>query len=318
MLSAIHLALAVALDFLIGDPPALPHPVRAMGTLALWLETRLRRLVRNRRLAGVCTVLLVLLVTGGTAAGLLLLARRLPWPAGDIAAVIILYYGIAARDMLRHSRRVYAALAASDLPLARRRVAMIVGRDTANMDEEEIVRATVESVAENLVDGVSAPLFFAMLGGPVGIMLYKASSTMDSVFGYKNDRYREFGWAAARLDDLLNFVPARLTGIVMAAAAALAGLQPVRAYITLRRDRLQNASPNSGHSEAAMAGALGVQLGGPASYFGAVVEKPVIGRPGRKTEPRDILLANRLFLVTTLIVALCCIAGRIAIGRTFS
>ncbi len=318
MWSAIHLALAVALDFLVGDPPGLPHPVRAMGTLALRLEARLRRLVQNQRLAGFSTVLLVLLATGSAAAGLLLLARKLPWPAGDIAAVIILYYGIAARDMLRHSRQVYAALAASDLPLARRRVALIVGRDTADMDEEEIVRATVESVAENLVDGVSAPLFFATLGGPVGIMLYKASSTMDSVFGYKNERYREFGWAAARLDDLLNFVPARLTGIVMVAAAALSGLRPVRAYAALRRDRLQHASPNSGHSEAAMAGALGVQLGGPASYFGTVVEKPAIGRPGRKTEPGDILLANRLFLVTTLIVALCCAAIRLAIGKTFS
>ncbi len=317
MWSAIHLVLAVVLDFLVGDPPGLPHPVRAIGALALWLETRLRRLVKNRRLAGVCTVLLVLLVTGSAATGLLLLARKLPWPAGDLAAVVILYYGIAARDMLCHSRQVYIALAASDLLLARRRVALIVGRDTVNMDEEEIARATVESVAENLVDGVSAPLFFAMLGGPVGIMLYKASSTMDSVFGYKNERYREFGWAAARLDDFLNFVPARLTGIVMVAAAALSGLHPLRAFATLRRDRLRHASPNSGHAEAAMAGALGVQLGGPASYFGTVTEKPAIGRPGRETGPGDILLANRLFLVATLIVALCCIAGRFAIGKIF-
>jgi adenosylcobinamide-phosphate synthase len=303
MNGAVCLVLAVAADLLFGDPACFPHPVRAMGGLALALERRLRRLIANERSAGVVTVLAVLLATGAAAAGLLALARLLPWPAAELTTVVLLYFGLAARDMLRHSSRVHTALAAGDLEGARRQVQMIVGRDTEEMNEEEIVRATVESVAENLVDGVTAPLFYAMLGGPVAILLYKAASTMDSTFGYRNERYREFGWAAARLDDLLNLLPARLTGMVMVAAAALLALQPAASWRILRRDRLRHASPNSGHPEAAMAGALGVRLGGPAAYAGILVRKPTIGDPLRSLAAQDILRANRLFLASAILAA---------------
>jgi adenosylcobinamide-phosphate synthase len=313
MTGAACLAVAVAADLLFGDPARLPHPVRAMGALALTLENRLRPLTANQHLAGVGTVLAVLLATGVSAGGILVLAGMLPWPAAELTTIVLLYFGLAARDMLRHSSRVYAALAAFDLEGARQQVAMIVGRDTATMNEEEIIRATVESVAENLVDGVTAPLFYAALGGPVALLLYKAASTMDSTFGYRNERYREFGWAAARLDDLLNLLPARLTGMLMVAAAAFPGLRPAASWRVLRRDRLCHASPNSGHPEAAMAGALGVQLGGPAAYAGIIVQKPAIGDRVRPLEARDILRANRLFLVSVGLAAVLAIASRLAI-----
>lgn len=313
MTGATCLAVAVAADLLFGDPARLPHPVRAMGALALALEPRLRPLTANERLAGVGTVLAVLLATGASAWGLLALAALLPWPAAELTTIVLLYFGLAARDMLRHSSRVHAALAAFDLEGARQQVAMIVGRDTATMNEEEIIRATVESVAENLVDGVTAPLFYAALGGPVALLLYKAASTMDSTFGYKNERYREFGWAAARLDDLLNLLPARFTGILQVAAAGLLDLRPAASWRVLRRDRLCHASPNSGHPEAAMAGALGVQLGGPAAYSGILVTKPTIGDRGRPLEAQDILRANRLFLVSVVLAAVLAIAVRLAI-----
>ena len=316
MTGAACLAMAVAVDLLFGDPTRLPHPVRAMGALALALENRLRPLTANQRLAGLATVLAVLLATGAAAWGLLVLAGLLPWPAAELTTIVLLYFGLAARDMLRHSGRVYAALAAGDLEGARRQVQMIVGRDTEEMNEEEMIRATVESVAENLVDGVTAPLFYAMLGGPVALLLFKAASTMDSTFGYKNERYREFGWAAARLDDLLNLLPARLTGILMVAAAALLGQQPAECWRILRRDRLRHASPNSGHPEAAMAGALGVRLGGPAAYAGILVRKPTIGDPGQPLAAHDIPRANRLFLVTVVLAAVLAITGRFLISRS--
>lgn len=316
MTAAVCLSLAVAADLLVGDPARLPHPVRAMGALALALEPRLRRLAANQRLAGMSTVLAVLLATGAAAWGLLALARLLPWPAAELTTIVLLYFGLAARDMLRHSGRVHAALVAGDLEGARRQVQMIVGRDTEDMNEEEIIRATVESVAENLVDGVTAPLFYATLGGPVAILLYKAASTMDSAFGYKNERYREFGWAAARLDDFLNLLPARLTGMVMVAAAALLCLQPAGSWRILRRDRLRHASPNSGHPEAAMAGALGVRLGGPAAYAGILVRKPTIGDPVRPLAAQDILQANRLFLVSAVLAALLAVTGCFLISRS--
>ncbi|OGR02879.1 MAG: cobalamin biosynthesis protein CobD [Deltaproteobacteria bacterium RIFOXYD12_FULL_53_23] len=218
-----------------------------------------------------------------------------PW-LGTAVSIFLLYTTIAARDLVRHSTDVYTALATGDLPEARRRVGMIVGRDTANLDEAGVARAAVESVAESMVDGVTAPLFFALLGGPMAAMLYKTVNTMDSMFGYKNERYLKFGWAAARLDDIVNFVPARLTSMLIPAAAFLLRLDVKGALFILLRDRGRHASPNSGHTEAAVAGAIGIQLGGPNLYFGQLLEKPSIGDPIRPIEPQDILRVNRLML----------------------
>jgi adenosylcobinamide-phosphate synthase len=298
-----QILIAILLDQLLGDPRWLPHPVRIIGAACAGCE-RLTRAVLPPFAAGICSVTLVLGLTGATTWGVLAGATLLhPW-LGSLASILLLYTTIAPRDLVRHSTEVYTPLAAGDLPEARRRVGMIVGRDTAALDEAGVARATVESVAESIVDGVTAPLFFAVLGGPMGAMLYKAINTMDSMFGYKNERYRAFGWAAARLDDLANFIPARISSLMIPAAAFLLRLDAKGALFILLRDRRKHASPNSGHTEAAVAGALGVQLGGPSPYFGRMVEKPTLGEAVRSIEPQDILRANRLMLLSSAITLL--------------
>ncbi len=293
-----QIAGALLLDALVGDPPAWPHPVKAIGWLALRCETFCRRF-GDGGIAGSITVALVLAVTAAATAGLLAAARSLhPW-LGGAAAVYLLSTAVALRDLCHHAMRVHGALAAHDLDEARRRVGMIVGRDTGSLDEAGVIRAAVESVAENIVDGITAPLFYAALGGPVAAMCYKAVNTLDSLFGYRNARYARFGTPAARLDDAANFLPARLTGLVLVAAASCLGLDGRRAWRILRRDRLAHKSPNAGHPEAAAAGALGIQLGGPAPYFGRLVDKPLIGDPGREPQPDDIATACRLARAAT-------------------
>ena len=188
-----------------------------------------------------------------------------------MVSILVIYTTIAARDLARHSMAVLRPLAAGDLVEARRRVALIVGRDTARLDEAGVVRAAVESVAESTVDGVTAPLFFAVVAGPVGAMVYRAINTLDSMFGHQDERYREFGWAAARIDDLANYLPARLTAPLVCLAALLLRQRPRLACAILARDGRKHASPNAGLTEAAMAGALGVQLGGVNYYDGQTV-----------------------------------------------
>ena len=304
-----QILIAILLDQLLGDPRWLPHPVRIIGAACSGCE-RITRRVLPPFAAGVCAVILILALTGATTWGLIAGATLLhPW-LGNAVSIVILYTTIAARDLVRHSTEVYASLRDGNLPEARKQVGMIVGRDTADLDEAGVTRAAVESVAESMVDGVTAPLFFALLGGPVAAMLYKAINTMDSMFGYKNVQYLKFGWAAARLDDLANFIPARITSLMIPAASFPLRLDPKRSLLTLLRDRFAHASPNSGHTEAAVAGALGVQLGGPNTYFGTVLEKPTIGDATRPLEPRDILRANRLMLLSSALTLLVCLALR--------
>lgn len=297
--SELLVIIAFLLDLVLGDPVWLPHPVRWIGRFAAGLESPLRRVIRPERLAGIFAVLLVLGATGATAFLAVWAARFWHPLAGDLVSVILLYTCFAGCDLARHSGRVYRALDAGDLPEARRRVGLLVGRDTENLDEPEVVRAAVESVAENMVDGVTAPIFFAVLGGPVGAMVYKAINTLDSTFGYKNERYLRFGWASARLDDVANWLPARLTAPLVAVAAALLGLRPAGAWRMFRRDGRNHPSPNSGLTEAAVAGALGVQLGGVNSYFGKPSERPRMGDPLESLQRRHILRVNRLMLLAS-------------------
>ena len=292
---------AFGVDLVLGDPRWLPHPVKFIGRFAAAVEVPLRRAIPNERVAGIAAVLAVLAVTGGTALLLVAGAARLYPALGDVVSIVLLYTCFAGRDLARHSQRVYEALAGGDLPEARRRVAMLVGRDTDELDEPEVVRAAVESVAENMVDGVTAPVLFAVIGGPVGAVLYKAVNTLDSTFGYKNERYIQFGWASARLDDLVNYVPARITAPLTAVVAALLGLRPLGAWRIFRRDGRKHPSPNSGLTEAAVAGALGVQLGGVNSYFGVASERPRMGDPLRPLAREHILQTNRLMLLTSIL-----------------
>ncbi len=292
---------ALVLDLLLGDPRWLPHPVRLMGNSAIFLEKLLRRLIANERCAGICTTFSVLLATGLTTLAILHGASLLHPYLETICSILLIYTSLAVTDLARHAKAVYQALVKNNLKLARQRVGMIVGRDTAVLNETDIARATVESVAESMVDGVTAPLFFAFLGGPLGAMLYKAINTMDSTFGYKNAQYQNFGWGPAHLDDCANFIPARITGLLIPLSALLTGMDYRNAWKIFRRDRLQHTSPNSAHSEAGVAGALGVQLGGSNIYFGKTVKKPFLGDPLQPITAAHIPATNRLLFITTLL-----------------
>ncbi|MEW6356536.1 MAG: adenosylcobinamide-phosphate synthase CbiB [Planctomycetota bacterium] len=289
---------AMGLDLLLGDPRWLPHPVKWIGRLALALEGPFRRMIRRPRLAGAAVFLVVFYATWLVTIGVVWGAYRLHPHAGDAVSIVVLYTTLAARDLMRHSMDVYRALKADNLDEARRRVGLIVGRDTGRLDEPGVVRAAVESVAENLVDGVTAPLFFGVLAGPVGAMLYKAVNTLDSTFGYKDERYIDFGWVSAKVDDVVNYIPARLTAPLVAIAAVLLRCRVMAALRILFRDGRKHASPNAGLTEAAVAGALGVQLGGLNYYDGEAVEKPTIGDPIVPLERSHITRANVLMLTT--------------------
>ncbi len=297
----LHIFLALILDQLLGDPRWFPHPVRLIGRLQLRCE-RLTRAYLSAKLAGVVTLILSLSAVMIVVALLLLVAIEVHPLAYHAMSVFLLYTCFATRDLARHGRWVYQALQEDNLDLARTRVGWIVGRDTAELDRAGVTRAGVESVAESLVDGVTAPLFYAFLGGPIGAMFYKAINTGDSMFGYKNDRYREFGWAAAKLDDVANFIPARLTAWFIPVSALILGLDFKNSRRILKRDCRNHASPNSGYSEAAVAGALGIQLGGTNIYFGKPVRKPTIGDVGQAVKPRHLLQTIQLMEVTTLLV----------------
>lgn len=298
---------AILLDLILGDPHWMPHPVRWMGAMIAGLDNVLRGLLPKtpvgERLGGVLMALLVGgAFCGGSALLLWGLALISPWLAWGVE-VWLTYQLLAARALERESMAVYPCLIGGDLPAARTAVSRIVGRDTQSLDEAGVAKAAVETVAENTCDGVVAPLIFLWLGGlPLG-MLYKAVSTMDSMVGYRNARYQFFGWAGARLDDLFNLIPARLAGLSMClAAAVLPGYSGRGALRVFLRDRKQHKSPNSAHTEAACAGALGIQLAGDASYGGKLVKKPTLGDPLRPVEPQDIPRACRLMYADALVV----------------
>jgi adenosylcobinamide-phosphate synthase len=312
---------ALILDLLLGDPRWFPHPVRIIGWLCVYFEGFFRRVAANKRLAGALTVAAVLFMTMILAFLLLWLLALISPVLASALAVFLLYTSIAIRDLIRHSRAVYDALQGTGdagLLAGRRAVALIVGRDAAVLDRNGVIRAAVETVAENMVDGVAAPLFYAVLGAicapglemsPVALAAlcalgYKAVNTMDSMFGYKNEQYLEFGWAAARLDDMANFIPARLSGLLLVAASFLLGLNGKNSLLIFFRDRLNHASPNSGHSESAVAWALGVVLGGASVYSGQIVVKPTMGERLREIVDTDILVTNKLMLVGSGLVVL--------------
>ncbi|MBN1654958.1 MAG: cobalamin biosynthesis protein CobD [Deltaproteobacteria bacterium] len=298
----IEILIALVLDALMGDPRWLPHPVRWLGRVSLALEPPARRLLPARA-AGIVTASLVVTAAGGASHALLSLAATIHWLVADIVAIILLYTTFAAGDLALHARGVLTALGEGDLARARERAGLMVGRDTRGLDEQGLVRATVESVAENTVDGVTAPLFYASVFGPVGAMVYKAVNTLDSTFGYRDQRYLRFGWASARLDDAANWLPARLTALLIPIAAAAAGQRAMTSLRVLIRDGRNHSSPNSGLSEAAVAGALGVQLGGASIYRGQSIDKPTIGDPLAPLERDHIRQSIVIMRLTTLLAA---------------
>jgi len=274
--SLLPLFFGFLLDQLLGDPPGWPHPVRWVGGLVQLLEKLLRRHFPEG-LGGVMLLLVVLLLVGSLTYSLLALAGWWHPLARLVIATVLVYWGLAARSLARETEAVLERCEKNDWPAARRLLSRIVGRDTDNLAPDDIYRACIETVAENTTDAVVAPLFWTALFGPVGLWLFKAISTLDSMVGYRNPRYLRFGWASARADDVVNYVPARLTWLLLSLAALLLGQRWQAAFRIGWRDGRKHPSPNSGWGEASMAGALGVQLGGKSRYRGAASEKPLLG-----------------------------------------
>ncbi len=286
------------LDLLLADPAWMPHPVvymgKAISALEGFLRPRLPQTPRGELLGGVILAAALPAGTIAAASGARALANKLNPKLGLALETVWCWQALALRGLAQESAAVQRELERGDLPAARKAVGRIVGRDTQELTAEGVTKAAVETVAENFSDGVAAPLFYMLLGGAPLALAYKAVNTMDSMVGYKNDRYLYFGRAAAKLDDLANLAPARLAALCWVGAAYLTGQDGRNAWNIWRRDRRNHASPNSAQTESACAGALGVQLAGPASYFGKTVDKPTIGDPKRAVEPADIGRANRM------------------------
>jgi adenosylcobinamide-phosphate synthase len=303
---ALPFLLAYLVDLLLGDPPGWPHPVRLLGRIIQYWESNL---YQDRVGAGALFWLAVLGTTMVLVFAVLLLMALLPAWAATAVLVYCLYSGLATRSLHQESLKVEAALERGDLEGARASLALIVGRETGHLAPEDIRRAVIETVAENLADGVVAPMAFILGLGLPGLFLYKAANTMDSMVGYKNYWYGRFGKVTARADDVLNFIPARLTALLMIVTAALLSLDWRGALRTLWRDRNRAASPNAGWPEAVMAGALGVRLGGPSTYFGRLVEKPHIGEARQPLDRACYLQAIRILYGTSLVMAGLTVAG---------
>ena len=308
------------LDLLIGDPHFIPHPVRLIGSLISSLDKRLNcdagynssekklNLIKYKR--GMLLAFTVIFATFAMSVIIIVAAYSINLYAGVIAEAVMTWQILATKCLRVESMRVYDALKTDGVDAGRRAVSMIVGRDTSVLDAAGVTRAAVETIAENTSDGVIAPMFYTAIGGPVLGFVYKAVNTMDSMLGYKNDKYMYFGRFAARLDDVVNFIPARISAYLMIAAAFIGGRQfdGKNAYRIFKRDRFNHASPNSAQTESVCAGALRVQLAGDAVYFGKLVKKKYIGDGLREIECEDIKRANRLMYITAFLCELLSVA----------
>jgi adenosylcobinamide-phosphate synthase len=286
------------IDCILGDPHWLPHPVVLIGKLISFFEKTLRRAFpktdRGAFAAGLLTAILVSLLSAGVSFGVLFgLYKLSPWAYFAVSSIMC-WQCFAARCLQKEANKVVKALESDGLEAGRKQIAMLVGRDTERLSEEQVLKAAVETVAENASDGVIAPMLFMVLFGAVGGFFYKAINTMDSMIGYKNERYLYFGRAAAKLDDVVNYIPARLSALAMIAVCPRLKLDGKNAFRIWRRDRRKHASPNSAQTESVAAGALHVELAGPASYFGKLVEKPAIGDNDRAIERADVRRTNAL------------------------
>lgn len=307
------LAAALLLDALIGDPrwlwSRLPHPVAVAGMAIGWADRRLnRRDPDAQRLRGAALLLALVAVAGGLGAAVAWLAATTAW--GWMIEAVIAFALIAQRDLYEHVSRVARALMTEGIAGGRREVAMIVGRDPEVLDDHGVCRAAIESLAENFADGVVAPVFWYLVAGLPGLMVYKAVNTADSMIGHKTERYLHFGWASARFDDLLNLVPSRLSGLMFVLAAlALPGADPKEAAVAMWRDARQHKSPSAGWPEAALAGALGIALAGPRRYHGELVRDAWMGMGRAQCTPGDILRSLRLYLYACVLWALLAITA---------
>ena len=303
--------IGMILDWIFGDPVWLYHPVRIIGKWIAFLEKILRKLVGDQEgnekkllIAGGILWTLVIVASAAVPMGSLYLAEKLSPCAAFVLECFWCYQLLAARSLGKESKKVYKKLIQDDLPGARLAVSMIVGRDTENLTVEGVTKAAVETVAENTNDGVIAPLIYMLIGGPILGFVYKAVNTMDSMLGYKNEKYLYFGRVAAKMDDVAGFIPARISALLMILASCLLGMDGKNALWIWKRDQRKHASPNAAQTEAVCAGALQVQLAGDAWYFGVKHEKETIGDPIRKIEPKDILRSEKLMIGTEVLTFL--------------
>ncbi|ULA68442.1 MAG: Cobalamin biosynthesis protein CobD [Nitrospira sp.] len=303
-MTGVELAFAAVLDVAAGDPRWLPHPVKGIGAVITWVDHRIRTICQSEQalqIAGVCLALGLPVAVYAAASWVIAQVTAISPLLGTVVGIGLAYTTLAGRDLFDHVQAVLRELEAGNLTGAREAVAMIVGRDSAGLTEPEVARATVESLAESSSDGIIAPLVYLSLGGAPLALAYKAVNTLDSMIGHRDERYEHFGWASARLDDVMNWVPARLAGGFIALAAGVSTGQWHRiheSWYMLHRDGDKHASPNSGLPEAAMAGALGVQLGGTNYYDGVAHDVPLIGDGTADITPEHIRQASRIMIVT--------------------
>lgn len=311
LIAVLPLLAGFLLDCLLGDPYSLPHPIRLIGRLISALEKWVRKAFENHLVpGGAVLMVIVLLLSTAAPLALLILCYRVNVWLGAAVESLLCYYMLAARCLRDESMKVYRAFLENDTEKARRAVSMIVGRDTKPLDKNGIIRAAVETVAENTSDGVTAPMLYMSVGGAVLGFFYKAANTMDSMIGYTSEKYLQIGRFAAKLDDVLNFIPSRLTALMMILSAGIMRMDIKNAWKIWRRDRRRHASPNSAQTEAVCAGALDVRLAGDAYYFGELHQKPFIGDDIREIENEDIRRANRLMYCTSVLMLIICTALR--------
>ncbi|MDR4497011.1 MAG: adenosylcobinamide-phosphate synthase CbiB [Candidatus Scalindua sp.] len=316
---AIQIGVAFLLDLLIGDPVWIPHPVRIMGKGIIFLEMVLRKVIASGRPSGMLSSYRVrrdtykerlagIILTGTIVLGtyfityeimhaVTYLGKMCVWAAG----AILIYFSLSARDLIKEAKGVFRALESGNIIQARENLSRIVGRDTHDLDEEQIIKGCVETVAENSVDGIIAPLFYAVIGGPPLVMAYKAINTLDSMVGYKNTEFLHLGWASAKLDDMANYVPARIAAILLPVSSSLCGMGFSPSIRMVIRDGQKHPSPNSGIPEAAVAGALGIRLGGPSTYKGVVSDKQFIGDAWKKVIPDNIKHSIKIVFVASVL-----------------
>ena len=292
-----------ALDLIIGDPYSFPHPVRYIGKLISIVEKQIRKITSSDKGLKIAGFFLWFIVVGATfgITTLVLQLFKFNKLAYFIVNTILIYTTLATKCLKDESVKIYKVLKTGDLEKSRIQLSYIVGRDTTNLNEKEIVRATVETVAENTVDGIIAPLFYGFIGGAPLAMAYKAVNTLDSTVGYKNDKYYYLGFASAKIDDIANYIPARLGVILLPLGSLFTGFNFKDALKIGIRDRKNHNSPNCAYSEGAVAGALGIQLGGTNVYFGKEVYKPTIGDKTREIEIEDIVRTNKIMYSSSII-----------------
>ena len=304
LITLISILAGFGVDCLLGDPVwILPHPVILIGKLISFSEKKLRKIFpktkKGELAAGAVMAVLVPVISAGIAFGILWLCCRVHFILYFAVCTLMCWQIFAARCLQQEAAKVVRCLNEEGLSAARTQVGMLVGRDTDQLTETQVLRATVETVAENTSDGVIAPMFWMFLGGPVGGFFYKAINTMDSMVGYKNEKYLYFGRCAAKLDDVVNYIPARLSALGMILSSGVLGYDRKNAARIWKRDRRKHASPNSAQTESACAGALHIQLGGPASYFGVIHDKPTLGDPDREIKRTDVSAGCRLMYGTS-------------------